>query len=183
MAVFKIDIEKHLGGNPWTNRYLVRASSVAEAENAAAPIFAAEVAIHRAQITFDKYRVSDIVEGTDNFTVVPFAEPGNVPKNGAFLPLHNVMRADFPAQGGGRPSRKYWRIGLCAGDVVSDFTIDSTLVTLATNTWNTLIALLQSEGVPLVDPDDQMLLGCTVYPAIAMRQLRRGSRAKTEPIL
>lgn len=183
MALYKLDIEKQLGSEYWSNRYFISAGTLAAANAQAPMILACEASFHRTAILFTKYRVSDTVPGTDNFIVTPANVNGILPKNGAFLPLFNVVRSDFRVEGTGRPSRKYYRIGLCAGDAVADFQHDPTIRTLVQTNLNTLITALNDNDTPIVDADLQAWVSSTTFIDISMRQLRRGTKQRTQPIL
>lgn len=183
MALYQVDIEKQLGSEYWTNRYFVNSPTLAEADLAGMQIQNRERLFHRTAVTFTKRRVSDTVPNTSNFIVTPVFQPGELAKNGAFLPLFNVLRVDFSVVGSGRPSRKYYRMPLCAGDITSDFNIDSGITSAVQAHLVSLIATMDLDYSPIVDPDLQPWVAPAVYLAVAMRQLRRGTRRRTEPIL
>lgn len=183
MALFKIDVEKRLDGEFWTNRYIVQAPELAAANASRMRIVDAERQFHRLEVEFTKVRVSDMVPGTDLYTVTPLGLFGTLTKNGSYLPLFNVVRADFTAEGSGRPSRKYYRLPLCAGDVDSDYRISSTLRNLIKDVLDGMLDDLANDAIPMVDPDNQALYPSVVFQPIAMRQLRRGTKQRSNPIL
>lgn len=183
MPIFKVDIEKRLDGEFWTNRYFLQAGDLSTANAEANNLLMAEEAFHRVGVQFLKMRVSDIVPNTDNFIVTPLGSNGQVAKNGSYLPLFNAARVDLSTSGVGRPSRKYYRLPLCAGDVVADYQFASALAGVITTELNTAISNLSLSGTPLVDVDGQVLNSVVAYVNIGMRQLRRGTKQRTNPIL
>ena len=176
MALFKVDIEKEYQGEYWTNRYVVDTANIGDAVTAALAIIDAERAIHYNVINFTKARVSDSVQGTDLFTTIPIGAIGlrNLASN--LLPLFNVMRVDFPV-GQGRPSRKYYR-GVLSEEVVSFNDVTQAVADLITNVFDPLV-----DTLPLVDVDGQAWADAVPFLKVAMRQLRRGSRKRTQPVV
>jgi len=177
MPLFSLDIEKELGGEFWTNRYILELDDITQAVLAGNTITGFELAIHYDIVNFTKYRVSDLNPETDVYVIVPIGAAGERTFVGSYLPLFNVVRVDFPA-GTGRPSRKYLRLPINENEVDNGV--------LASG----LIALINSEyGVPLgdfelfVDVDGQPIGTGIVSPKVAMRQLRRGSRRKVTPVI
>ena len=126
---------------------------------------------------------------TQKMRVRPYGVPGNVgtivPLTGTgartavdSLPLFNVWRVDF-AVAVGRPNRKYLRGPIAEGDQASGLispSITSTILT--TNYINPLLAL----GV-LVDTQGNSVTSGNAWPYVGMRQLRRGSKRKTTPVI
>lgn len=183
MALYHVDVEKTLVGEFWTNRYVVSTTTLSNADEAADLIVSAERAFHREDITFTKVRTRTVAPGDDIYSSRPISAPGLLATSGPYLPLFNVARVDFIAEGGGRPSRKYYRMGICAGDMVVDFTLPNAILSALEGSLAALIGDLEANASPFVDVDGQALSDPTAYAAIAMRQLRKGSRRRTEPIL
>lgn len=177
-ATFQIDVEKVLDNEYWTNRYLVDSASINDARIAGNAIVAAEQAITKSYVHFTKFRVSDFTPGNDNFIIVPIDEPGGL--TGAstdYLPLFNVVRVDFQAPLG-RPSRKYLKLPLVEGEV-SNQQVSSGLIAGVESDY--ISALLAVDD--FCDPDGQHFVTGTVNQAVAMRQLRRGSKRRTTSII
>lgn len=184
MPLFKVDTEKSYGSEFWTNRYIIEAGSIENAQEGGLIIIEAEREFHRTFVNFTKLRVSTFTPNDDVFIVTPYSADGNlVPSSGGVLPLWNVVRVDLAVEGFGRPSRKFYRTGLMAGDVTLDFTITGDALNVVVPSVEAMIAELQSNASPLVDVDGQNIASSVSYGLIAMRQLRRGSRRRTEPIL
>lgn len=177
MALWSLDIEKYLGGEYWTNRYIINQTDITAAQASGLGITNFERSITSDLVTFTKYRVSDLDPATDVYVIVPL---GNLGQRGAatpLLPLFNVVRVDF-GTGFGRPSRKYLRGVLVEGDI-SFNTISTDLITLInTNYADPLVA-----APSYVDVDGEPIINRAVHPDVAMRQLRRGTRRRTEPII
>jgi hypothetical protein len=94
-----------------------------------------------------------------------------------YLPLFNVMRVDLsPAMG--RPSRKFYRIPVPEsaqdnGQFVAGWTSGIN--------GNFIPQLLAVNGLCDESGNDIVTIGMS--PTVGMRQLRRGSRRRTQPVL
>jgi hypothetical protein len=178
MPLWKVDVEKLFGAEYWTNRYIVDAPDIDTAGSKAAAIAQIERTVHRDLVTFTRWRVDDGVKDTDVFMITTMNVPGQYAA-GAFpwLPLFNVAVVDF-AVTLGRPSRKYLRLPLLEEDVHNGQLIAGVITHLNTNYVNPLVML---EGY--VDVDGQNILSGAVKPAVGMRQLRRGSKRKAQPVI
>lgn len=168
-----IDSEKLLQGEYWTNRYIVAAPSLAEASAMGNAIVGIERAITHTSVLFTKYRASDGQPDTDIYQVYNVNDFGARVVSGEMLALFNVARFDFNVAGGGRPSRKYMRGCL----VESDVNFNALAVATITN-FNADFATPMAALAGYVDIDGQEISDGQVYPFLAMRQLRRGSKRK-----
>lgn len=177
MPVFKVDVEKQLGTEFWTNVYYVDTPSLTDALLPMADIVVAERNITSNQVMFTKARVSDLVPGTDQFITTPLNQPGNVATEGTLLPLFNVLRVDLGV-GVGRPSRKYLR-GVLHEAAVNFNTIEAASYASFQTAYADNLELIEE----LVDVDGQPIIDVTVNNQVGMRQLRRGSRRATQPII
>lgn len=175
---WKVDIEKQLGTEFWTNVYYVNAESITAAAPIANEIVQAERAISHISVQFRKFRISDIDPETELFFTQVLNVIGlrgtatNYP-----IPLFNVVRADL-STATGRPSRKYLRGVLCETDILGNGIEVTTLGEISVAYGDALEAIEE-----LVDVDDQPFTAVTINPFVAMRQLRRGSRRRTIPVL
>lgn len=176
-ATFSLDIEKSIGTETWTNRYILSNPSVESAILTAAAIVNAEEAVHCENVNFTRYRIADLDPSTDVFVIVPIGTTGEVPFEGSFLPLWNVVRVDFPA-GLGRPSRKYLRT-----PVLEDWQTDGVLETAVIASFNSNYGLVLGDIDEFVDVDGEPLGTGITHPNVAMRQLRRGSKRRATPVL
>lgn len=177
MPLFQIDIEKRLDSEFWTNRYVVDTADLNEAAVVAGRIVDREEAIHNDLITFTQARVRDFDPTTDVFINLPLGTTGERNVLGAPIPLFNVARVDFGVITG-RPSRKYLRIGLTEADITGQ-----NIVTDLLNLIDTAYAQPMLSEVAFVDVDGQDIVNAVVFAPISMRQLRRGSRRRTQPVL
>jgi hypothetical protein len=176
MATFQIDIEKNWTTEYWTNVYHVAATDLDDAKDQAELIIAVEQDIHNTAFTITKYRVSPY-PGPSEGSIVAVNAPGEGP-SGDMLPLFNVIRVDFPAPVG-RPSRKYYRNGLTEAEQANGELSDT-----ARDGYQAVVdGLTTNPDIHLVDVDGQVLGVGNVFKAVGMRQLRRGSRRRTEPII
>lgn len=176
MPLFKIDIQKFCLGEYWTNRWLVVAEDLADAQDVANDLVTQERFIHSGIIRFDRVRVSDAVQDTDVYVTIPLNVYGNYPLTGENLPLFNVLRADFNVAVG-RPCRKYWRIGLS-----ENYVAGSQIAASVIGDANNVIAAIAALG-RVVDPQGNVVTGGSAFPGVQMRQLRRGSRRRTKPVI
>lgn len=176
MALWQIDVEKVLGTEYWTNVYHVDATSQADAATQGLAIALYEQDLHNVDINLTKYRVSPF-PGPSEGTIYPLNLPGQGP-DGDRLPLFNVLRVDF-AVTTGRPSRKYYRIGITEGEQV-----DGRLTDAAREGYEAVVlAFVNDPDIHYVDVDGQPIVQGTVYPLVGMRQLRRGTRRRTTPVI
>lgn len=177
MPLFQVDIQKELGGEFWTNRYTVNATDMNVAIDIGGEITALERAVHLAAVTFERYRVSVPGEENDMYSITLVEQPGLITVTAAILPLFCAVRVDFGTQFG-RPGRKYLRGCLDEAQVVG-----SVLETATRGAVGTLYADELIGAGYVTSPSGALFLSASVKSPIAMRQLRRGSRRRTEPIL
>lgn len=178
-AVSQIDIEKVYLGEFFSNRYLCSlAVSGTIGDAVVAAVVAAEKQAMYDQVFFLRARHSTLTPGDDVYRNYVLTGSGvrPTPVDG-LLPQFNVIRVDFQPTAG-RPSRKYLRGTLAEKDIVGS-TIDPILI--GTNI-NAYIAAIVAED-DIVDPQGDDLVSGTAIPTVAMRQLRRGSKRRTTPVL
>lgn len=177
MPLYSVDVEKLLGSEYWSNRYIVNAASLAAANSVGAQIATIEQNVHSSEVTITKLRTSDQVMGTDEFIVTPLNNIGLAAAGVSRLPLFCVARVDFSV-GAGRPSRKYLRLPIYEADVENE-TFTGAFQTRIANDYVTPLVNL----VGYVDVDGQEVIMGQLFPKLAMRQLRRGSKRRLEPII
>lgn len=176
-VTMQIDIQKRVGTEYFTNRYLVSEGSVGAAVAHVAPLVDLEKQFFGTSVVFDKARVSDGVPGTDSYVIVPLTGTGGVTSGSNPTPLFNVMRVDLGV-GAGRPSRKYYRVYVTQGQQNGVNWTTGFVETVQVN-WNAMIA----SAVPLCDPQGQLIISATAFLPVGMRQVRRGSKKKNQPII
>jgi len=180
MTLFTVDVQKMQGTEYWTNRYVVNDVSLGEASLAGQIIAEHEQRIHTQNVRIDKFRVRPLAPGGDAYIIVPFGFDGAY-DGGALntqLPLFNCVRVDWQVAQG-RPSRKYFRTGLTESMVVGA-TLEEAYRAFVDLSMEDMRSDL---GGKYVDVDGQAINSATVLPAVAMRQLRRGSKRRLQPII
>lgn len=183
MALFKVDTQKTDGVRVWSNRYILDAVSLAQAHDSAVNIIAAaEIAMHADFITIDHVRTSTLVPNDNSFLTTATDLAGTLASSGSPLPLWNVVRADM-TMSSGRPSRKYLRSGLGSGDIIGGYKWNGTNISAVQLALATMRNDLDEAGTPWVDEQNDAVLSVNTFQPIGMRQLRRGSRRVTTPII
>lgn len=177
MAIWQIDIQKSFGTEFWTNVYHGEVADQDEAVAFANALVDLEKHIHCVGVIFVNYRVRPYPGPAEGTTYALTGE--GLVTAGAWVPLFNVLRVDFPAPTG-RPSRKYYRLPLVEGDIENDALSTAKVGALQTVFDN---FFLGSPSAPACDVDGQHLNRGVVFRQIGMRQLRRGSRRRTTPII
>ncbi len=174
---WQIDIQKRLGTEYWTNVYHTARSSQAAARAAAESIIELEVQFHQSNVELVSYRVAPY-PGPAEGTIVPIGLVGLQPIVD-HLPLFNVIRVDFPAPTG-RPSRKYYRMPIPESGQANGLLTEAFRngFQASVDNW---FATPGSAG--LIDVDGQLLISGRIIPAVGMRQLRRGSRRRLQPVI
>lgn len=170
-----LEIEKVLNGEYWVNRYFL-STSLGDSASAAADILEVERDIHYTPITFTKMSMRTVAEGDFDYVTAVLNVPGlnSIGAGDTVLPLFNVVRVDLGAATG-RPSRKYYRGCLTKAGISGMDIASATLTALLSAT-----APLPSVAA-LCDPQGTDLVSRAVFPLVAMRQLRRGSKKKSTP--
>ena len=180
MTVFQYDLEKLYEGEYFTNRYFINAATIDDAANYGnTTILAAERSIlhHLVQVT--KSRTSTVMPNDGTFITTAIEMAGEV-NSGTLVPLFNVAVVLFNTLHG-RPYRKLYR-GVLTEEGTS---------------WGSLTGpyydLLMGALPGLIVPDGSDQAVCTkdgvtfttvvAQSKVGMRQLRRGSKRKSTPVL
>lgn len=170
-----IQIFKQLGNEKWSNRYLVEATLLSDAVNAAQTITLRERNFHATNVQFTLARVSTELPGDEIFQTVPLNTVGAMTIDGGQLPLWNVVRVDITV-GSGRPSRKFYRCPIDEGRTENGI-VSGTFVSAITADINALIGEVNTlDSVTLVDPDGQAWVDATVHGLLVNRKLHRRRR-------
>lgn len=180
MPLYTVDVQKKQGTEYWTNRWVVSSPSLGQASVLGGEIAGHELSIHTTNVLIDRYRTRPLVPGGDNYIIVPVGYNGGY-EGGTLasqIPLFNVVRVDW-AVAEGRPSRKYFRTGLTESMVDGSVLVEAYRVFVDGRMEDLRITLAGA----LVDVDGQAINDATVFPAVGMRQLRRGSRRRLTPII
>lgn len=174
---WKVDIEKFINGEYWSNVYYVDTETMILASGVAREIVNAEETVTNDNVQFTKYRVSDTDPETELFMTVVLNEAGERHSTVDLLPLWNVVRVDLTAEAG-RPSRKYLR-GILSEADIAYVNINSLVVAEIDVGYCQALEAIEE----LVDIDTQPFTAVNVKPNVGMRQLRRGSKRRTLPII
>lgn len=181
MAVYQVDIEKSF--NPttsttvyWTNVYYVNAADVASATTSGQSIVTLEKTIHGTTVAFTKMRIRLAALQVSPGTIIALSGNGGRTANNP-LPLFDVVRVDFSVATG-RPNRKYLRLPLGSADNSAGALVAGTVTTVQNSYMTPLINMNV-----VCDTQGQPILSGSVWPYVAMRQLRRGSKKKTTPVI
>ena len=180
MPLYQLDIEKSLGTETWTNVYHVNAGNLESCRDAIGLISVAEKTFHGTVVTFTRGRARTKIEGDDNYIIVPIGGQG-ARDLGQYLPLFNTFNVLWGAAQG-RPSRKYYRGPLSENDQAGGV-LQGTIATQINTALNGLINNMPDIGCELVDVDGDVLLEASAQLVVGMRQLRRGSKRRLQPIL
>lgn len=176
MAIWQIVTEKQLGTEYWVNDWYVSAPDQLTAQGHAADIIALEALAYMDIITITKFRVRRADLPGSQGTVFQVGTQGIRPAQ-AYLPLFNVVRLDLTVTTG-RPGRKYMKMPIAEG-----WQENGVLTTAYLNDVNTTLAQpLLALGV-LTQADGDVVQSIAASPIVGMRQLRRGSRKRTQPVI
>lgn len=176
MAIFQVDVQKQIGTEYWTNVYHVNAADITAAGVLAAFIVNQERSFHTLDVNFVSYRVSTFPESDGEYLIQTVNLPGEAAAGTSMLPLWNVARVDISV-GLGRPCRKYYKVPLY------ESTTEGQAIVLATRDLidDAVAAMCAAGGI--CDPQGQEWVAGQTFVNIAMRQLRRGSKRRLEPVI
>lgn len=181
MPVFTVQIFKLYDlATTWTNRYFVRADNLEDAHASGLLIKEAERDFHKDDVRFTQVRTSDLVVGNDQFISSLLTDMGTAGSAAGFIPFWNCALTSLSAAGGGRPSRKYYRLPLVESEI-NNGQMTTAVTALIDNALSALISDLTTAGTPLVDPDDQLLGSPATSTFIRLRQMDRRRRPVTAP--
>lgn len=175
-GIYRIDIEKRLGEERWSNVYYGLPEGGQGFPLALVDaILAAERAVTHGSVTFTRTRVASTDPGDNTYRIVQHGVTGSRSFTGELLPLFCAVRVEL-ATVAGRPSRKYLR-GIITEGEINFNALGTQLRTEVNNNYATPIAA----AVGLVDLDGQEIVSAAVVSDVAMRQLRRRSRYPYNP--
>lgn len=177
MPIYNIDIEKQYLGDYFSNRYQVNTADILSARALADEFVQAERSVSLVTVLFTKVRTSDTDPDTDSYFTDPINQFGAIAGIDDALPSFCRVRVDFGTQNGGRPCRKY-----LLPPVPEVSQVNGTLTgTYAGTIQSTYVAAILAIG-EYCDPDGSPIVSGSVFPRVAMRQLRRASK-RTTPVL
>lgn len=176
--VVKLDIQKYRQGLYWTNRWLLDLASPGDVSQAMVlAVASVEQNFHATSVTIVSARVSDMVEGTDNFYIYPLNLVGGISDGGDPLPGYVTFRADMGV-GPGRPLRKYWRTYVGESQIVGGVWAPAYVANA-----QTLLEGLMISVPTICDPQGNQWTSVAVKSNLQMRQLRRGTRKPLTPVI
>lgn len=177
MPIYNIDIEKFHNGEYWTNRYQVNTETIGAARALSTQFVDAERFVHTVEVLFTRVRTSDNDAATDSYFSDSLNVFGQASVEGDSLPHFNRVRVDFTTADGGRPNRKFLLLPLQEIGQTNG-TLTGVLVNFVQTTYvEAVLAIGQ-----YCDPQGSAIVGGSVYPRVAMRQLRRASKRR-RPVL
>lgn len=177
VAIFQIDTQFNLATEYWTNVWHVQCADVAAALINADILMETIAANSHPTVIGNKARVSAYPLSGGQGTIRSYNLPGLKP-NYEYLPLFNVVRIDWTPPTG-RPSRKYMKFpvaeanqtnGTLSVEAVTQYQTD--FVNVCLNTVN-----------DLCDIHGRLFTDARVQALVGMRQLRRGSKRRLQPII
>lgn len=175
MPLWDVTVEKYFAGanEYWVNNYNINAASGDDAVPVISAFVNAEKALYDSAIVITKVRISSSTPDDDAFYTSAVNVAGTrTAGTGDRSPLFVVARVDFSVAWQ-RPSRKYLRGIFSEGDITFSALIPG--ITTVLSTYAT--AILAITGI--CDEHGNTFNGASVWPAPAMRQLRRGSKKKS----
>lgn len=174
--VWELSIQKQLGTEYWINVYHADVPAQDDARATALAVVNIERAVHSTDVLFVNFRVRNISPIAGPGTVYPVGLVGQLGA-ASYLPLFNVARCDI-AVPVGRPDRKYLKFPISNVNVTNGRFTQAALDFWQANYCDAIIAL-----TALSDRSGQPYLSASINPAVGMRQLRRGTRKKSTPII
>lgn len=176
MALYQVVIQKSLGTEFWVNDYTVDASSADGARVKGLQIADLEKVIHHNDVLFTSMRVRLNINLGEQGTVYTLSFHGTGGDYG-YAPLFNVARIDMSPTLG-RPGRKYLRLPCPTASIVGGRWAQSSLDSIN----DAYCIPLQNLG-GIVKPNGQVITVIRMNSVVGMRQLRRGSKRRLEPII
>lgn len=177
-GVYNIDVQKRLGTEYWTNRYHCVALTLEEALQIGLELSAKEAVVTVSEVSFVSVRASTPQPNDGVYLVEQTNYSGGVVTPTHALPLFVVVRVTF-TKGPGAPDVKYYK-GMANPDALADAfnykqaTVNALQIDLAA-------ALLATEG--LSSQAGLPYTNIKVDQRVGMRQLRRGSKKRDEPVI
>ena len=182
MPVYQVDIEKTALSPAstqvyWTNVYHVSAPDQATAVGQGNNIVTIEKTVHAANTTFTKMRVRNVSVLGMAPSIVPLTGTGGRATPADYLPMYCTARVDF-GKATGRPNRKYLRVFLGESDQANGNLTSTFENTMQVSYANQILAL----GF-ICDSDGTLISSADAITQVQMRQLRRGSKRVTTPVI
>jgi len=176
MAVFKVDIQTNYYGTFITNSYHVEAANLLTASNNGVAIANIQKTLIPSSVVIDTIRASTDALGDEVFYTRAVVIPGTRSGGGDALPTFCRWRVDMSI-GFRRPLRKFL-LEPTETDTTGGGFSNAALAFIQTAYCDPLVALGYVCG-----PDGTVINSAACNQRVGMRQLRRGSRRRTTPII
>lgn len=168
-ALWRIQIEKELGTEQWSNDYLTSDLILDDAQDLASGLLAWEKAIHTVDVNFVFVLISSTTVGDRVFRHITVNEPGTLASSD-YIPLFNTMRIDLGTSDSD-PARKYYRCPIKESDISNGRFTSGHIGTIN----GFITTYLETPGLlgHIVTSKGNTVVEATVQPAVQMRQLHR----------
>jgi hypothetical protein len=176
MGVFQVDIQTDYYGEFISNRYFVDEPGLAEAAAIGVAIANLHAKLLPPSVKIDAIRASTPAPADNQFFTSPVNIPGTRAATSQTMPEFCRYRVDFQI-GYRRPLRKFLLVPFEEDSEGSSFT-GGAVARVINDYINPLIALASvcsAEGLPVING--------SLNARIGMRQLRRGSKRRLQPII
>lgn len=177
MPIFNIDIEKSYKGDFFTNRYQVLTDTIGAARALVPQFVEAERRCSLVVVLFTKARTSDLDPDTDNYFSDPINQFGMITGIDDALPSFCRVRVDFGTADGGRPCRKFILPPIAESGQNSGTLLGGYVGAFQEQYVDRILAIGE-----YCDPGGSPIVSGSVFPFVAMRQLRRASKRKNPVI-
>lgn len=183
MGIFQVTIQKNSLSEFWTNDYFLDSPDLGLAHSTALDVLAPfEQSIHNNLVSIVKVRTATITPADFTFLTAEMDLVGTFGDDANPLPLFNVMRVDI-AIGLGRPGRKFYRLGWGTNRVVPTYRWNASDTSAVTTAVEAARIACDGAGTPITNRRGDIWFNAVAFPLIGMRQLRKGSKRREEPII
>lgn len=174
---YRIQIQKTLGADSWSNVYLTDDPNLLDAQDLSALLLTFEQHIHMDIVLFDFILISTFAPDDRVFRHLPINQPGLVGPN-PYLPLYNTARLDLTTSSSD-PARKYYRLPIDEGQQSNGLIVGGALATLtaAFNTYMVATSVLEH----IVTNTGHTVVAGSFHAPVQMRQLHRKRKKKLVP--
>jgi len=177
MPIYQIDVQAQLAGEYFSNVWHVNATDYVQALGWADAIAEITASQSHSSVVVDKARVALYPLAGGQGTVRSYALQGGQ-GDYDYLPLFNIVRVDWqPALG--RPSRKYMRFPVNEGIQIKGIMSPGQVAAYQTG----FVLAIQVQVPGLCDIQGRPFVDGVVFAQVGMRQLRRGSKRRLQPII
>lgn len=171
---FRLQVNKVLSNEAWSNDYYLVEETIEDAQDVANEIITFEKQIHSNAVQFDYIRISTTLAHDRYFRHIAINQTG-IREVGSYLPLFNTFRLDMPTANSD-PCRKYYRGPISEDDQVSGILSGALLTAFAAsvNTYLVTPGVLAHIWTPAGNP----VISASFNPRVQIRQLQRHKRKK-----